>query len=109
MDLSRNSLTATRMPWESTTKTSEWLQNQAANGWFVDSFRFKFFCTSVQFHFVRCEPVEATIVYEEVGSVNFDLDYYQSTLPDGFHFVCKDENYAIYTDTTPVLTDDDIK
>ena len=82
MDLSRNTLTVSRSPWEREEKTSQWLSQKAAEGWFVDSFKFKFFNISIQFRFVRCEPVEANIYYEEVSSINWDPKYYESTLPE---------------------------
>ncbi|MCF0111870.1 MAG: DUF2812 domain-containing protein [Erysipelotrichaceae bacterium] len=109
MNLSRNEVSATRSPWDGTDKISSWLEDKAKEGWFVDSFSFKMFNSVISFHFVRCKPVQATIVYEEVSSILWNQKNYEDELPEDCRFVWKAENYAIYTDTIPELVDDDIK
>jgi DNA polymerase-4 len=82
MNLSRDILTSIKSPWTPERKMKEWLEDQAENGWFLDSFKFKFMNCSVEFTFRRCEPVEAEFCYTTMVPQLFDKEAYEKDLED---------------------------
>ena len=108
MSLSRDVLVVNRSPWESTKKTSQWLQSQAKDGWFLDSFKFRFFCTVANFTFKRCEPIDAEFIYCTMFPQTFSVATYEEELEEGYRVLAYAENYVAITNVTPVFAYQDI-
>ena len=108
MSLSRDVLTVNRSPWESSAKTSQWLENQAREGWFLDSFRFRFFCSVANFTFKRCEPMDAEFIYCTMFPQTFTVASYEKELEEGYRVLAYAENYVAITNATPVFAFQDI-
>lgn len=108
MNLSRDILVTSKLPWETTNKTAEWLSKQAQEGWFLSSFRFRFFCMSVEFTFKRCEPTEAEFIYTTMTPQFFDKKQYEEDLDDGWYVVAYAENYIALSNKKPTYRYEDI-
>ena len=108
MNLSRDVLVVNRSPWKSNLNTSQWLEEQAMNGWFLDSFKFRFFCSVISFTFKRCEPMEAEFIYCTMFPQTFSVATYEQELEEGFRVLAYDENYVAITNATPVFSFQDI-
>ncbi|MBQ9839996.1 MAG: DUF2812 domain-containing protein [Erysipelotrichaceae bacterium] len=109
MNLSRDYLTSVKSPWTPERKMKEWLEDQAANGWFLDSFKFKFMNCSVQFTFRRCEPIECEFFYSTMVPQLFDKEAYEKDLEEGWYVVAFAENYLALSNGKPTYVSEDIK
>lgn len=109
MNLSRDVLTETKSPWTAERKIKEWLEKQAANGWFLDSFKFKFMNCSVSFTFRRCEPMEVEFYYSTMTPELFNKEEYEKDLEDGWYVVAYAENYLALANGKPTYTSEDIQ
>ena len=109
MNLSRDYLTSVKSPWTPERKMKEWLEDQAASGWFLDSFKFKFMNCSVQFTFRRCEPIECEFFYSTMVPQLFDKEAYEKDLEEGWYVVAFAENYLALSNGKPTYVSEDIK
>ncbi|MDD6466851.1 MAG: DUF2812 domain-containing protein [Erysipelotrichaceae bacterium] len=108
MNLSRDVLVTSKLPWESSHKTETWLNEQAQAGWFLSSFRFRFFCLSVEFTFQRCEPIDADFIYTTMTPQLFNKQEYEENLEDGWYVVAYAENYVCLSNQKPTYCYQDI-
>ena len=109
MNLSRDNITAIKSPWTKENKVKEWLEDQAANGWFLDSFKFKFMNCAVEYTFRRCEPIECEFYYTTMVPQLFNKEEYEKDLEDDWYVVAYAENYLALANAKPVYTYEDIK
>lgn len=109
MNLSRDILVATKNPWTPERAMKQWFEDQAANGWFLDSFRFRFFNLSGEYTFRRCEPMDAEFYYSTMVPQLFNKEEYEKELEDGWYVVATAENYVALANAKPTYTYEDIK